>query len=145
MADDGAADHDDREGGGWWSLLLPTLTFVVGLALGGGLVYATSGGDAATTPEAAPAAPPSPSVAEGGDTTVTLPAECEQASQRLTEAYGLLREAVGQVRDFDAGRLVETIDELQTVDEQTRPLVEACSQVSVGTAPSGSAEPSPEG
>lgn len=145
MADDGAADHDDREGGGWWSLLLPTLTFVVGLALGGGLVYATSGGDAATTPEAAPSASPSPSVAEGGDTTVTLPAECEQASQRLTEAYGLLREAVGQVRDFDAGRLVETIDELQTVDEQTRPLVEACSQVSVGTAPSGRAEPSPEG
>lgn len=145
MADDGAAEHDDREGGGWWSLLLPTLTFVVGLALGGGLVYATSGGDAATTPEAAPSASPSRSADAGGDTTVTLPAECAQASEQITRAYGLLREAVGQVRDFDASRLVETIDELQTVDEETRPLVEACSQVSVGTSPTETAEPSPEG
>ncbi len=130
----GDAQTDDHQH--WFGLLVPALTFLVGLVLGGALIYATSGGDASDPPDADSAeASDAPSSGSGGDTVVTLPAACEEASAGVSEAYALLREALGQVRDFRADDLAETLGELQDVDEATRPLVEECSEVSVSVSP----------
>ena len=53
----------------------------------------------------------------------------------MSEAYTLLRQAVDQVRNFDADKLVSTLNELEDVDAETRPLVDACTQVSVSSSP----------
>ena len=124
----------------WFGLLLPTATFMIGLVLGGILVYANSGGgndnaeDAGPGPEStAGASSSSPSAS--GDTVVTVPAACDQAAAKVSEAYRLLRQAVDQVRDLNAEKLVSTLNELEDVDAQTRPLVDACTQVSVSSGP----------
>ena len=139
-------NEDDRRR--WFSLLLPTATFVIGLALGGILVYANSGGDngddagnGSASTAGASSSPPSAS----GDTVVTVPAACDEAAAKVSEAYSLLRQAVDQVRNLDADKLVSTLNELEDVDAQTRPLVDACTQVSVSTSPtSPTSEPTPE-
>lgn len=144
--------NDDDRRHRWISLLLPTATFVIGLALGGILVYANSGdtdnsgnagsgGDATNAPASTASASgssPSPT----GDTVVTVPAACEQAAEKVSEAYTLLRQAVDQVRNFDADELVSTLNELEDVDAATRPLVDACTQVSVSSSPTS--EPTSE-
>ncbi len=123
---------------GWISLLLPAGTFLVGLALGGILVYAgTSGGSDAESVPSESTSSGSPS--GGADTVVTVPAACDEAAAKVSEAYTLLRQAVSQVRDFQADQLVETLNQLEDVDGQTRPLVDECTAVSVTTSPT--AEP----
>ncbi len=133
--------HDDQpdDGQHWFGLLLPAVTFLVGIALGGAMIYATNGGDGSESPDADSSATSSePAPGEPGDTLVTLPAACEQASAGVSEAYRLLRQALGQVRDFQADELAATLEELQTVDEETRPLVDECSEVSVSVSPTPS-------
>ena len=71
-----------------------------------------------------------------------MPAACEQAAEKVSEAYTLLRQAVDEVRNFDADKLVNTLNELEDVDAETRPLVDACNQVSVSSSPTS--EPTPE-
>ena len=143
--------NDDDARHRWISLSLPTATFVIGLALGGILVYANSGdtnggeagsgGDAANA-SASTASASSSSPSATGDTVVTVPAACEQAAEKVSEAYTLLRQAVDEVRNFDADKLVNTLNELEDVDAETRPLVDACNQVSVSSSPTS--EPTPE-
>lgn len=143
--------NDDNARHRWISLSLPTATFVIGLALGGILVYANSGdtnggeagsgGDAANA-SASTASASSSSPSATGDTVVTVPAACEQAAEKVSEAYTLLRQAVDEVRNFDADKLVNTLNELEDVDAETRPLVDACNQVSVSSSPTS--EPTPE-
>ena len=66
---------------------------------------------------------------------MTLPAACDQAAAKVSQAYTLLRQAVTQVRDFHADQLVETLNQLEDIDAQTRPLVATCTAVSVSTSP----------
>ena len=128
-------DEVDDSSRSWLGLLVPTVTFLVGLVLGGVLVYANSGGDASDVAESEATASPS---AGAQDTVVTLPAACDQAATKVREAYALLRQAVGQVRDFQADALVETLNSLQDVDEEARVLVSECSAVQVSTSPTAS-------
>ena len=130
-------DEVDDSSRSWLGLLVPTVTFLVGLVLGGVLVYANSGGDASdvAVPESEATASPS---AGAQDTVVTLPAACDQAATKVREAYALLRQAVGQVRDFQADALVDTLNSLEDVDEEARVLVSECSAVQVSTSPTAS-------
>lgn len=130
-------DEDDNNSRSWLGLLVPTMTFLVGLVLGGVLVYANSGGDASDVAVRESEATASPS-AGAQDTLVTLPAACDQAATKVREAYALLRQAVGQVRDFQADALVETLNSLEDVDEEARVLVSECSAVQVSTSPTAS-------
>ncbi len=130
--------NEDDQRQRWINLLLPAATFVVGLALGGSLVYANSGGDnEGGSPPSASTDTSSPSGA--GDTVVTLPAACDQAAAKVSEAYTLLRQAVAQVRDFHADELVETLNQLEDIDAQMRPLVAECTAASVSTSPTSEA------
>lgn len=118
-------------------MLLPALTFLVGLALGGALVGVTSGSDevdgdangptvtSAPTPE--PAGPlPSPT-----GLLVRVPDPCLQAVDKAEVAYGVLDQAVAAARELDARRLQELVDQVQQERRQTEALVEAC-RVGVG-------------
>ncbi len=135
-------DHSSRS---WLGLWVPTLTFLVGLILGGVLVYANSGGDSPQVlgPDPETTASPSASTHDTQDTLVTLPAACDEAATKVREAYDLLRQAVGQVRDFQADALVETLNSLEDVDKEARTLVSECSAVQVSTSPATSPSPSP--
>ena len=64
-----------------------------------------------------------------------MPAACEQAAEKVSEAYTWLHQAVDQVRNFDADELVSTLNQLEDVDAETRPLVDACTQVSASSSP----------
>lgn len=123
----------------WLGLLVPTVTFLVGLALGGVLVYANSGGGAATEATGQPTVSAAPA-GEVNDTVVTVPAACDQAATKVREAYTLLRQAVDQVRDFQADELVGTLNELEDVDGEARGLVSECSELQVSSTPAPTSE-----
>lgn len=135
------SDTDERTS--WLVRLLPALTFVVGLAIGSLVVLAGTGGDdtGAGTPKENTAA--SPSASPTGDTVVTVPEACREAGANLSAATALLRDSVDSVRDFQPDRIVKALDRLQTLDQQTRPLVARCSAVRVSQGVSPSATQSP--
>ena len=138
-------DEDADSNRGWPGVFIPTATFLVGLVLGGMLVYANSGGGASevAVPESETTASPS---AADEDTVVTLPAACDQAATKVREAYDLLRQAVGEVQDLQADALVDTLNSLEDVDAEARVLVSECGEVQVSTSPTASsgATTSPE-
>lgn len=128
---------------GWGSRLLPVLTFLVGLALGLVVMLAT-GDDAEPAPEAEPTPTPSASADGNGDTVVTVPGACEDASENITEATRLLDDVAGSVRDFRPEELVDLLNRLEDIDRETRGLARECSGVSVteGASPTDEVEPS---
>lgn len=132
-------------GSGLWTRLLPAATFLVGLTLGGVLVAVGAGGggsegDASGEPTSSPSPTAGGSLAPG-DTVVTVPLACEESAENLREATGLLRDSLGSVRDFDPDRLVEILNRLEEIDEDTRPLLDECS-VDVSRSPSATETPS---
>lgn len=128
---------DSNEQAGWqaWgSRLLPVLTFLVGLGLGLVVMVALGGDDASLDVEPEPT--PSASAPGGGDTVVTLPAACEAASDNITEATRLLDDVAASVRDFQPQELVDLLDQLETLDAETRKLAGQCSEFDVSQEPS---------
>lgn len=125
--------NDDEGKQNWLGLLIPTVTFLVGLALGGVLVYANVGGGADSN--VAEQSVTDTAAADDASAVVTVPAACDKAAAKVREAYGLLRTAVDQVRDFQADALVGTLNELEDVDGEARVLVTECSDVEVENAP----------
>lgn len=125
------------------SVLIPALTFLAGLALGWAVVAVSQSDDPDDSPEASAEASESPTSAPAeGDIVVTVPAACEQSAANLREATSLLRESVGQVRDFNPDQIVDTLNRLEEIDEETRPLIDECEGVSVTQSPSESPSPS---
>lgn len=137
---------------GWrrWSVLLPALTFAVGLALGAAVVGVSElGGSSAdeevaapsstSTPTPEPDAAPSPSAL-----LITVPAPCVQAAEQAETAYDVLDRAVTAVRELDARQLADVVDAAQTERAETEALVDACRAAAgdqlVEPAASGGAE-----
>lgn len=149
MAEDPQQRTDDPppEGGGRWSnvwpVLLPTLTFLVGIGLGAGatLLSSSSGGG-----EAEPTSPPSPTrTADDGDTVIVVPAACEDAADNLETATRLLDDVAGSIRDFRPNELVELLNELEELDQAIRAQASECSSdASVTEEPSGTITGEPE-
>ncbi len=112
------ATSTEKKSNSWW---IPAAAFVVGLALGGGVIAATmSGGDtgsAGSSPSAsassgAPTATASPSTP--ADATLTLPGECLQVAEDSQKALDLVNDAVAAARDLDASALSDVVRELQS-------------------------------
>ncbi len=129
-----------------WSVLLPALTFLVGLLLGAAVIAASSsdGDDEQAAPRAAapaPTAPPSPT----GPFTVRVPGPCVQAADKAEQAYGLLEQGVAAARDLDARRLQELVDTVQRERPRVEALVRQCREQSaaalVQPAPAPSSTP----
>ena len=137
-----------------WSVLLPVLTFVVGLVLGAVAVGVTRTDDAGRSQPQAEASPsdepsvePSPDASPGA-LQVTVPASCVRAAEKAEVAYDVLDQAVAAVRDFDARRLADIVDRAQAERAMTEELVAACEAAAgrqlvepVGSLP---ATPAPE-
>lgn len=128
------------EPAGWkrWSILLPALTFAVGLVLGGVVVGVSSVDDsgtegpmAAASPSATPAGVPGDGASPGA-LRITVPAPCVQAAEKAEVAYDVLDRAATAVRDFDARALADVVDQAQVEREETEQLVDAC-QAAAGT------------
>ncbi|MEQ6903336.1 hypothetical protein [Nocardioides sp. YIM 152588] len=120
----------------WPGRLVPAATFLVGVVLGGLLVAAASGGD--EPPDAADEVPPTATeqaTPSTGATVVTVPGACEQAAQNLREALSLIREGTDSVESFRPDRIVDLLDRLEDIDNETRPLLDECGQVEVSQSP----------
>lgn len=132
-----------------WSVLLPALTFLVGLALGAavlGIAQTTDEGVEGPTAggSAAPDASPSPSPTSS-DLTVVVPATCVEAAEKAELAFDVLQDAASAVRDLDARRLAEVVDLAQSEQPEVDRLVSACREAA-GTRllePSPTAVPTP--
>jgi hypothetical protein len=131
-----------QQGGSSWSsilpVLVPALTFLVGIALGAGVLLLSDTGDDG---DAEPTSPTSPAETGGaGDTVVVVPAACEEAAANLTEATQLLDDVAGSIRDFRPNELVDLLNELEALDQETRSLASECSSdVEVTEGPGESA------
>lgn len=134
----------------WWGgLLIPAGTFLVGLLIGGLVIgVGRSGGDSSDPAgDDGSSSSPSPTTAGSaapGETVVTVPAACQEAGGKVREATKLLRSTVGDVRNFKPDKIVDTLNRLEDLDSQIRPLLQECSQVEVttGATPFPSASPS---
>lgn len=124
-----------------WSRLIPAATFLVGLLVGALVVLANQSGTPSTKqpPKSPSATSPSP-----GESLVTVPAACQQASDNIQQATSLLRDTVSSIKNFNPKELVRLLNQLEDLDQATRPLARECSQVkvTVGPTPSTSISPS---
>lgn len=132
----------------WWGILVPTVTFIVGLGLGLVIMFATGGGsDPALGPEAGDESPTGPTSSATGtdtpDTVVTVPGACEEAARNISEATRLLDDVAASVRDFQPDELVDLLEQLEQLDTETRELAERCRVVDVTASPSDSPSESP--
>ena len=121
----------------WGGLLIPAATFLVGLLIGGLVIgVGRSGSSSSSDEEAGSSSSPSPAASSPpapGDTVVTVPAECQQAADKVREATSLLRSTVSDVQNFKPDKIVETLNRLEDIDAEIRPLLDGCSQVDVTT------------
>lgn len=138
----------EEPGSGWrrWSVLLPALSFVAGLVLGGAVVGAAtrdsgSGGAVAASPSpSSGAASPSPS-----GTSVIVPGTCVQAADEADRAYALLERGIKAARDVDAGALADIVAEVQQKRPGVQSLVRQCRQQAAATVVSPAPTASPSG
>lgn len=122
----------------WLPALLPAITFLIGVALGGALIAVgtNAGGDDSAAPHSTAAPAPSGSASTSGDAVVTVPGACLDAANQAEEAFSLLRGGVTAIRDLDARRLQELVDQLQKLDPQVRSLVDECRAAAAVSTPS---------
>jgi hypothetical protein len=126
---------------------LPAFTFLVGLLLGAVVIGVGIGGD-----DDAEETSPTPSASAGStttadspgpsDTAVIVPAACSQASQEVTDAVELLREGAQYVQSFQPKRLLEVLNQLETLDADLREQAQECAD-GVTTIPTDTTEPTP--
>jgi hypothetical protein len=115
-------------------VVVPALTFLVGLALGAVLVWVGTSGPGGGDEEAAPSGTPSASPAEPtrspGDGVSgvgrTVPEECTRAADSALQLAEILQDAVRALGDLDARRLQELVDRMEGLDQQIRADLQAC-------------------
>lgn len=118
------------------SWLLPALTFLAGCLLGAVIVGAGTfgGGDdgqdgAAPPPTQGPAEDATDAEAAEGELVVRVPESCLRAADGASQATGQVDDVVAAVRDLDARRLQEIVDQIQQVQPEVQRLAEQCRSV----------------
>ena len=117
----------------WVFRVVPAVTFLVGLLLGGLVVGVglDRGG-----PDSGEADPTSTSPDDNGPTptsaaTVVVPSACREAANQIEIAITVIQDGVGAVRDFQPDELVRVLDELEDLEARARDLAARCSAVQV--------------
>lgn len=123
-----------------WSLIaVPAVALLVGLVLGGLVVGVGTGGSSAD-PEGRETVTVSPSANSSEDTAVIVPRECVQAAESVQEATRLIRDELSAIRNFQAGRIVDLLNELEDLTNQADEQAQRCSDISI-TPTSDAASP----
>ncbi len=127
------ADRVERVGNrGRWAWLLPTLTFLLGLALGAALLGLPRLGDdsaGSTSPDAraTPAAPTPEATPDPQVEAATARARaCLRVAERGDEIGNTFGDAVAAIRDLNASALQDVLDRAEQQQRQLTPDVEAC-------------------
>jgi hypothetical protein len=119
-------------------ILIPALTFIVGLVLGGALVWVGSDrgdddpqagpGGAASPAATTPGNGGEPGATEPTDVTVTVPSECVDAAEQAQEVLDLAQQAAQAIGDFDAQRLRSLVEEMEELEPAIRSSASACQE-----------------
>lgn len=132
---DGTAGGGGRARSSVSTWLLPVLAFLLGCLLGGLVVGAGTSDDGGSVAGPTPTTPagaddngadPSPSA---DDLVVRVPESCLQAADGATQATAQVDDVVAAVRDLDARRLQEIVDQIQQVQPDVQRFAEQCRSV----------------
>ncbi|HUV47641.1 MAG TPA: hypothetical protein VMX11_01580, partial [Actinomycetes bacterium] len=110
---------DPVQASGRFDFWIPAMMLVLGLLLGGGLVWIVAmdgSDDGSTTADATPtvAGPTVTTTSTTTDLEVTVPAECLDLADNTQEILDLIDQAVAAVSDLDAGALSDVVSQLET-------------------------------
>ena len=124
-----------RSAPGAWFVLAPAIALVIGLVLGGLVVWAGQEDSSdVTAAEDDPDSTPSPSpTTTAEDTAIVVPSECLEAAETVESATEVFRDLAGALRDFRADELSDLLSRLETLEEQARDQADACRQVDVSS------------
>lgn len=131
-----------RTAPGAWFVLAPAIALVIGLVIGGLVVWAgqDDDSDVAASGDASPKPTPSASAAAGEPaTSIVVPQECLQAADTVEESTEVFRDLVGAFGDFRGEELRDLLTRLEILVAQARSQADACRSVDVD----GTAVPSP--
>lgn len=109
--------------------IVPVLTFVAGLLLGGGVIAAMDLGDderAGVSAEDGQAGEATASPIPEGDSTITVPASCAEGLDRAQLALEAAESGVTALRELDTARLQKVFDDLQRIQPEVTRLARAC-------------------
>jgi hypothetical protein len=123
--------------------LVPTVTFLVGLILGGVLVGVSNLGRDDDAPSAAA---PVPTPTPGGssqDVTVVVPRSCVEAAERSEQVLALTREAAEALGELDARRLADVVDEMRTLQTVVGGAAASCRDAAAAANATTGAAPTP--
>lgn len=118
--------------------LVPALTFLIGLALGGVLVWVgdvgagTGGEDSQAQPSQTTSAPDPQATTP--DVTVTVPGSCVEAAERSQEVLDLANQAARAIGDLDARELQEIVAQMQDLEPVVRDAATRCQQLAGGNS-----------
>lgn len=130
----GSSDESNPEpvqAPGRYDFWIPAMMLVLGLILGGGLVWLVTmdgSDDGSDSADATPtsAAPTVTATSTTTDVEVTVPAECLDLADNTQEILDLVDEAVAAVGDLDAGALSDVVSQLETAQADLESQSQAC-------------------
>lgn len=131
-----------------WGWLIPGVTFLVGLALGGIVVFAQQSGS--NTASSGGTSTPSPSVTltpPGGEQSsqvavVKVPSACLSVADDARNMVDIAAKAVSAARDLDAAALASAVRQLDEAQKAVTSSATACRSVQA-LLPTATATPSP--
>lgn len=133
-ADDPSASAEswttDKSGTRWW--LIPAVTFLVGLVLGGGVI-ALAGLGSDGTPSAGSTTTPVPSPTRTTAPDLVVPGDCVQVATDSQALLSLVDEAAQAARDLDAAKLSDLVAELRAQQQIVRDQAAACQSAAAAT------------
>lgn len=128
----------------WWYVVVPAATFVIGLVIGALVTGVGSSSDDEASPAETESAGPTPAdspTTASADTTVVVPRECIEAAETAEEATQLILDNLSAVRNFEGERIIELLDRLEELSQQTQDLGQSCSEIDVDASDVPSATP----
>lgn len=140
-----ASGSTGRDTGRQWGWLIPGVTFLVGIVLGGAVVFAQQSGPDTASPSTGTGTPSSSATATSSDAAsspvavVRVPQACLSVaddSQALVDVAG---RAVTAARDLDAAALATAVRQLDAAQKVVSASASACREVQA-TLPTVSAE-----
>lgn len=129
------ASEESVQAPGRFDFWIPAMMLVLGLLLGGGLVWLVTmdGSDDPSesvsdiaSDTATSATPTVTATATATDLEVTVPSECLALSDNTQQILDLVDEAVSAVADLDAAALSDVVSQLETAQSDLETQSEAC-------------------